>query len=82
MIRTQVQLTEAQAQVLKRVAAEKNVSTAELIRQAVDLWLQTHTGTTAEERRQRAVDAVGQFRSGQSDVSDRHDDYLTEAFSA
>ncbi|MGH2555074.1 MAG: ribbon-helix-helix protein, CopG family, partial [Actinomycetota bacterium] len=33
MIRTQVQLTEEQARQLKRVAAERGVSLAEIIRQ-------------------------------------------------
>ena len=36
MIRTQIQLSEKQAKALKSLAAGRNVSVAELIRQAVD----------------------------------------------
>ena len=40
MIRTQVQLTEAQAHVLKELAHQEKVSVAELTRRALDYWLQ------------------------------------------
>jgi hypothetical protein len=33
----------------------------------------------AEERR-RAIAAAGQFHSGASDISEKHDEYLVEAF--
>ncbi len=34
----------------------------------------------AEERRRQAIAAAGRFRSGASDISAKHDEYLTEAF--
>jgi hypothetical protein len=80
MVRTQIQLTEAQSQALKEKAARENVSMAELIRRAVDHWLQTRDSISLEERRQRALAVVGQFHSGKSDVSERHDEYLAEAY--
>jgi len=82
MIRTQVQLTEEQARALKEIAHRENASIAELTRRAIDLWLQTTSAISMTERRRRALAVVGRFRSGQSDVSERHDDYLSEAYRA
>lgn len=77
MIRTQVQLTEEQARALKETAAARGVSIAEVIRQALDQHF-AGQGTTA--RRQRAIRAIGGFRSGRHDISSRHDDHLADAF--
>jgi hypothetical protein len=77
MIRTQVQLAPAQAEALKREAAARGVSMAELVREAVDRYL---AGGGIEPRRQRAIEAVGGFRSGRGDVSADHDRHLAEAF--
>jgi hypothetical protein len=82
MIRTQVQLTEEQAHALKEIAHRENASVAELTRRAIDQWLQTTGTIPASERRRRALAVVGRFRSGQTDVSERHDDYLAEAYRA
>lgn len=77
MIRTQVQLSEAQARALKETAAARGVSIAEVIRQALD----HHLGGQADaSRRQRAIRAVGGYRSRRHDVSERHDDHLADAF--
>ena len=78
MIRTQVQLTEEQARMLKALAAEKGSSVAELVRQSVDSFIRQASGATIEERRKRAIAAAGRFRSGLPDISVRHDDYLAE----
>ena len=77
MVRTQIQLTEAQAAELRRRAAERRTSMAALIRAAVDKSLAEDDGAAV---RQRALEAVGKFRSGRSDVSRDHDRYLAEAF--
>jgi hypothetical protein len=82
MIRTQVQLTEEQVHALKEIAHRENTSVAELTRRAVDQWLQTASAIPATERRRRALAVVGRFRSGQTDISERHDDYLAEAYRA
>lgn len=80
MIRTQVQLTEEQARALKELAVKREVSMAELVRQAVNLLLQSSARLDREERRRRAIAAAGRFRSGRSDIAERHDDYLTGAY--
>ncbi|MBN1954002.1 MAG: ribbon-helix-helix protein, CopG family [Anaerolineae bacterium] len=80
MIRTQIQLTAEQSQALKELATEENISMAEIIRRAVDHWLQITRSVSMEERKRRAIAAVGQFRSGLSDVSEKHDEYLIEAY--
>ena len=77
MIRTQVQLTERQAQALKEAASAQGVSIAEVIRQALDQHL---AGKGRESRRQRAIRAIGGYRSGRHDVSERHDEHVADAF--
>ena len=77
MIRTQMQLREDQVRALKRRAAERGVSMAELIRDAVDRDLERDD---EEAKWERAFAVMGKFRSGLADVSERHDDYLAEAY--
>ncbi|HXJ64649.1 MAG TPA: CopG family transcriptional regulator [Actinomycetota bacterium] len=77
MIRTQMQLREDQVRALKRRAAERGVSMAELIRDAVDRELERDD---EEAKWERAFAVMGKFRSGLADVSERHDDYLAEAY--
>jgi hypothetical protein len=79
MIRTQIQLTELQAESLKAAAARRGVSMAELIRQSVDQLLEKTGEPSRKELRQRAAAAAGRFRSSAGDVSIRHDDYLADA---
>lgn len=77
MIRTQVQLTEAQADVVKRVAARRGISMAEVLRELVD----AHLVESAEsDRRERAMRAVGRHHSGRTTVSRDHDRELAEAY--
>ncbi|MBI2844091.1 MAG: CopG family transcriptional regulator [Armatimonadetes bacterium] len=73
-------LTDRQAERLKRLAVERNVSVAQLIREAVDEILAEGYIPDREELKRRAAAAAGAFRSDRSDVSTRHDDYLAEAF--
>ncbi len=81
MVRTQIQLTEEQAAALKRLAAAKRVSVAELIRQGVENLLHSIGTISPEERRKRALAVAGRFHSGISDLSRKHDEHLAEAFS-
>lgn len=81
MIRTQIQLTEAQAQALRALALKRGTSMAELIRQSLTARLEAEE-TVQRERRERALAIMGRFRSGLSDVAERHDDYLAEDFLA
>jgi len=82
MIRIQIQLTEAQARILKELAHQERVSIAELTRRALDYWLQSMSVMPNAESKQRALAVVGRFRSDRTDVSERHDDYLAEAYGA
>jgi hypothetical protein len=79
MVRTQIQLTEHQAELLKATAARRGVSMAELIRQSIDHLLETTDVPSPKELRRRAAAAAGRFRSAQGDISTRHDDYLADA---
>lgn len=76
MIRTQIQLEEQQAEMLRRLAREKGVSLAELIRRAIDESLLRQGG--GEARYRRALSAIGKGRSGLGDVSQKHDEYFVE----
>jgi hypothetical protein len=80
MIRTQVQLTETHMHMLKRLATERRVSIAALIRESVDLLIRTAGLVDEEERRRRALEAAGRFHSGQPDLAAEHDRYLAEAY--
>ncbi|MBM3269532.1 MAG: ribbon-helix-helix protein, CopG family [Candidatus Sericytochromatia bacterium] len=81
MVRTQIQLTEEQAERLKAVAARQGISQAEAIRLALDFWLPRIEQTSRRELRQRAMQSFGKFRDieGKTDVSVNHDDYYVEA---
>jgi hypothetical protein len=81
MVRTQIQLTEKQAKMLRDLAKVKKVSMAELIRRGVDLFLRNSSVLDVEERRKNAIQAIGRFCSGTRDTSEKHDKYLNEAFS-
>jgi hypothetical protein len=81
MIRTQIQLTEAQSARLRAVAASRGVSMAELIRQGVETLLASSSEKSPDETYRRAREAAGKHRSRQHDVSQRHDQYLDESFS-
>lgn len=78
MIRTQIQLTEDQAKALKRLAASRHLSVAELIRRAIEAMIKTDSAADPEERLQRSLEIVGKFSSGKRDISRKHDAYLSE----
>jgi len=78
MVRTQVQLTKEQVAELKRLAAERGVSVAELVREGVEVVIRASRGMSREERRRRALAVVGRHH-GPPDLSIRHDDYFVES---
>lgn len=80
MVRTQIQLTDEQAAALKKLAAGRNESVAELIRRGVDTLLRSISPVTPDERRHRAIAVAGRFRSGRKDLSSEHDKHLAEAY--
>jgi len=80
VVRTQIQLTEEQSLILKKIASQRNISMAELIRQGIDYYIRTCGVISQEERRQRAIKAAGRFHSGKTDLSEKHDAYLSEVY--
>jgi Arc/MetJ-type ribon-helix-helix transcriptional regulator len=75
MQRTVIQLEEAHLRALRRLAAERGVSVAALIREAVDTLL----ARSAEAARWERALAAPAYASGPSDVSEEHDRYLARA---
>jgi hypothetical protein len=76
MTRVQVNLSAAQLLELRRRSAESGLSVAEMVREAVGLWLEQ------DERRlrvDRAIASIGGFRSGLGDLAENHDQYLDDA---
>lgn len=80
MIRTQIQLTEEQSETLKRMAEEKNVSVAELVRRSVDAYIDRQGSVSAEERKHRLLSIIGIAASGDTDLAEEHDRYLDEIY--
>lgn len=80
MVRTQIQLTEEQARKVKKIAASRGVSMAEVIRDALEGAIRSYPGSVSEQKWKRALEIAGKFRSGKRDVSRKHDAYLTEAW--
>ena len=81
MVRTQIQLSEDEAVAVKRLARERSVSMASVIREAVDMYVRRESGLSLDERWERSLAAVGGFHSGMSDLSARHDDEFAAAAS-
>jgi hypothetical protein len=79
MHRTQVQLTDDQIAALRAIASAQNRSLAELVRESVDLYVKSSAKPNREEIVRRAKAIAGEFASGLSDVSTRHDHYLAES---
>jgi len=50
-----------------------------IVRDAVDDAIRTR-GMSRRERMERAMSVMGKYKSGFTDISERHDDYLAEDF--
>ena len=79
MIRTQVQLEEDQLKWLRDRARESDKSISQVIREGVELY-RAQEERIPEDKKQKAIAAIERFASKDSDISERHDDYLAEAF--
>lgn len=75
MVRTQIQLTDDQARLLKVVASERGVSMAAVIRDAVDRAIED---APLSQRRRVALAVVGRHRSGSSDIATDHDRHFAD----
>ena len=80
MVRTQIQLTDAQARGLKALAAAEGRSMAEVIRDGVDAILRARGVVDREAVKARSIAALGRFKSGTRHLGSRHDDHLADAF--
>ena len=79
MVRTQLQLTEKQAEKLRRIAKRSRVSQAEVMRRLLDRETEAGIMPDREELKRRALEAIGSVHSDVTDLSVRHDDYFAEA---
>jgi hypothetical protein len=79
VVRIHIQVTKAQAEGLKALAARQGRSMADLIGGSIDALLGTAGHVSREERRRRGLAVVGRFRDGPRDLSVRHDRYLEKA---
>lgn len=80
MVRTQIQLSEAQSKALKILAVKEGKSVAELIRQSVDAMLARVGNYDEDEQRNRALSVVGKFNIQMTDLAEMHDLYLSEDY--
>jgi len=79
MKRTQVQLTEEQAEYLEEMAEKEGVSKAEIIRRALDRWVLEKGSLEENQRWKQSLEAVGCL-TDDSDVAVQHDQYLTDGY--
>ena len=80
MVRTQIQITNEQANMLKRLANREGVSAATLIRRSIDHYVREHSDSDLEPQKRRALAVVGKYASASSNVSQKHDRYLAELY--
>lgn len=81
MERTQISLDAGQADLLRRLARERGVSMAHLIRDAVDMTYGTAVAPPSrEELWARAAAAIGTAEGDGSPVAVDHDAWLDEAY--
>ena len=80
MIRTLVQLTEAQLNRLSTLAKQEERSVADLVRQSVAEYLLRQPARDRTESIESANALIGRYRSGCPDLALHHDRYLEEAF--
>jgi Arc/MetJ-type ribon-helix-helix transcriptional regulator len=79
MIRTQIQLTKEQAEKAKRLATERGVSMAEVIRELID-HAPEQEDRAARFARALAAAGLGRDVEGKTDVSVNHDKYLADIY--
>jgi len=77
MVRTQIQLSEGQAQALKELSQRTGVSIAALMRKAADKLIEEG----AQGRGLRAgLEVAGKYSSGAHNIAAEHDRYLDQAW--
>ncbi|MHC1743071.1 MAG: CopG family transcriptional regulator [Syntrophobacteraceae bacterium] len=81
MVRTQVQLTDEQAALLKEMAHQSKESIAAIIRKALDQYLLKQPPNRRALYRQ-ALATAGKHRAGVHDIATEHDRYLEEEYTS
>jgi hypothetical protein len=79
MKKTSIRLTEEQFANLRKTAILRGFSIAKVVRDAIDEFCRNEEAQR-EDKRKRALEVAGRFRSGRGDVSKKHDAHLDEAF--
>ena len=75
--RTEIELSPSHWQRLSQLAKRRKKSVSQLIADAIDQYLQREQQSDWEERKQRALSAVGRFPA-EPDLAQRHDEYLAD----
>jgi hypothetical protein len=78
MVRTQVYLSEEQHRALRRTAKREGLSMTALLRRIVERELSQSADSQGAEEAVMMIADLG--RSGRSDISEKHDEALVEAF--
>ena len=81
MVRTQIQLTEEQAEKLREIAMENHESIASLIRNAIDQFILSKKSSRSSLYLQ-AKSVVGKYEADEDDISIEHDRYLDKDYSS
>jgi hypothetical protein len=76
--RTQIQITDKQYNYLKKISSEKNISLAEVVREAISLYSSSAIVVDRESKIKDALSLIGKHQSGKKDISIKHDDYIEE----
>jgi predicted DNA-binding protein len=79
MVRTQIQLTEEQAERLREISMKNHESIASLIRNAIDQFLLSGKVDRSSLYVQ-ASSVVGKYQADKDDISVEHDKYLDEDY--
>ena len=74
-----MQLTEEQADHLRKTAESEGASQAEIVRRALEAYLRRPVRPREAAVRTRALETIGAFASGLPDVAEDHDRYLADA---
>jgi hypothetical protein len=80
MFRTQIQLPEEQARLLKQLAKDSGKSVSEIIRQSVEGVLRTRVFVDPEEKYRKALAAAGKLHDDTEDLAANHDQFLIDSF--
>jgi len=80
MERTQISLEPEQAERLRRLAQQRGVSMAHLIREAVDRVYGSSEKDSLDARWERAMSVIGIGHGGGENIGEEHDKYLDEIY--